>query len=374
MVGTCVQNYPSVVRRVYNEGHQIANHTWNHPQLTTLSASGVQNELTKTENAIDKALGFDIGRLMLRPPYGSHNASVRSAANVPIIYWSVDTEDWKYRNTNTVKNRIINGAKDGAIILLHDIHPTSVKGTIAAIDELKSRGYTFVTVEELFRRKGITMTNGTLYTSAPANGMDLGPLDPYYYDESRLHEHWAIDYINYVKDNGLMVGVSNTSFAPNYPMTRAMFATVLSRLSGESMTGYINPFTDVPNGTWYTDAIAWAADKGIVSGMGNGTFAPDENVTREQAAVMIANFLQYYHMAASNEVLVQFSDQDSISNWAMHPVTIVVNKGIMNGMGDGSFQPQGTATRAQAATILTKLHQLMQNTPSMIDDISEESE
>ena len=374
VVGPNAERYPEIIRRQYNEGHQIANHTWNHPQLTKLSVVKIQEELYSTENAIDKALGFDIGRLMLRPPYGDHNATVRSAANVPIIYWSVDTLDWKNKNATTVKNRIINGAKDGAILLLHDIHSTTVQGTIAAIDELKRQGYTFVTVAELFSRKGITMENGVLYKSAPANGVDLGPVDPYAYDETRLHEHWAYEYICYAKDNGLMVGLSEEKFGPNYPMTRAMFATVLSRLSGEFMSGYENPFTDVKTGTWYTDAISWAAAKGIVKGHGDGTFAPDDEVTREESAVMIANFLRYYDLEKGNEILVSFSDQHKISSWATESVTIVVNKGIMNGMGDGSFQPQGTATRAQAATLLTKVHKLMQNTPAMINDIAAESE
>ncbi|MBQ2765332.1 MAG: S-layer homology domain-containing protein [Firmicutes bacterium] len=374
VVGSNAARYPDIIRRQYNEGHQIANHTWNHPQLTSLSVARIQNELYSTEDAIDNALGFDIGRLMLRPPYGAHNATVRSAANVPIIYWSVDTLDWKNRNATTVKNRIINGASDGAIILLHDIHSTTVQGTIAAIDELKNQGFTFVTVAELFSRKGITMENGVLYKSAPANGVDLGPVDPYAYDETRLHEHWGYEYICYAKDNGLMIGLSEDKFGPNYPMTRAMFATVLSRLSGESMSGYENPFTDVPAGEWYTDAISWAAAKGVVNGHGDGTFAPDDEVTREESAVMIANFLRYYGMDNSNEVLVSFSDQDKISSWAAKSVTIVVNKGIMNGVGNNVFDPQGTATRAQAATLLTKVHKLMQNTPAMLHTIAAESE
>lgn len=367
LVGTCVTNYPELVRREYNEGHQIANHTWSHPELTKLSASGVQYELTRTENAIDRALGFDIGRLMLRPPYGSHNASVRNAANVPVIYWTVDTLDWKYRNADTVKNNIVNGARDGAIILLHDIHATSVKGALAAIDELQKQGYTFVTVEELFRRKGITPQNGALYTEAPDNGVDLGPKDPYAYDETKLREHWAYDYITYTQEQGLMVGIGNGLFGPEYPMTRAMFATVLARLSGEDLRGYENPFTDVKNGEWYSDAVSWAAAKGIIKGHGNNTFAPDDYVTREEAAVMIANFLAYYKLTNNGEVVVHFHDDELISHWAKDEVTVVVNKGIMNGIGNGLFDPQGTATRAQAATILTKLHQTMIADPALME-------
>ena len=371
LVGTCVERYPELVKREVEEGHQVANHSWDHTKLTTLSPDGIFSQLSKTENAIDKACGKDLGTLMVRPPYGSSNSAVQNSANAPLIFWSVDTLDWKYRNAETVKNNIVNNAKDGAIILLHDIHSTSVQGAIAAMEELTGQGYTFVTVSELFRRKGITMSNGTGYHSAPANGVDLGPIDPYAYDETRLSEHWAYEYINYTKENGLMKGISDNAFGPEYPMTRAMFATVICRLSGEKTAGCKNPFSDIKEGEWYTESIAWAAEKGIVHGVGNGKFAPQEYVTREQAAVMIANFLSYCGIESHSAAAAAFSDQDQISEWAKESVAAITGAGIMNGMGDGTFRPQSTATRAQAAVILTKVHQRMRNMPSGLLKMSE---
>ena len=371
LVGTCVERYPELVKREVEEGHQVANHSWDHAKLTDLSQSAISAELSKTENAIDKACGKDLGTLMVRPPYGSSNSAVQNSANAPLIFWSVDTLDWKYRNAETVKNNIVNNAKDGAIILLHDIHSTSVQGAVAAIEELTGQGYTFVTVSELFRRKGITMSNGTGYHSAPANGVDLGPIDPYAYDETRLSEHWAYEYINYTKENGLMKGISDNAFGPEYPMTRAMFATVICRLSGEKTAGCKNPFSDIKEGEWYTESIAWAAEKGIVHGVGNGKFAPQEYVTREQAAVMIANFLSYCGIESHSAAAAAFSDQDQISEWAKESVAAITGAGIMNGMGDGTFRPQSTATRAQAAVILTKVHQRMRNMPSGLLKMSE---
>ena len=371
LVGTCVERYPELVKREVEEGHQVANHSWDHAKLTDLSQSAISAELSKTENAIDKACGKDLGTLMVRPPYGSSNSAVQNSANAPLIFWSVDTLDWKYRNAETVKNNIVNNAKDGAIILLHDIHSTSVQGAIAAMEELTGQGYTFVTVSELFRRKGITMSNGTGYHSAPANGVDLGPIDPYAYDETRLSEHWAYEYINYTKENGLMKGISDNAFGPEYPMTRAMFATVICRLSGEKTAGCKNPFSDIKEGEWYTESIAWAAEKGIVHGVGNGKFAPQEYVTREQAAVMIANFLSYCGIESHSAAAAAFSDQDQISEWAKESVAAITGAGIMNGMGDGTFRPQSTATRAQAAVILTKVHQRMRNMPSGLLKMSE---
>lgn len=202
LVGANVKKFPEIVCRQYMEGHQIANHTWSHPRLTTLTTEKIKKELYQTEDIIDTVLGFDMGRLMLRPPYGSYDTSVQNVAEVPIVYWSVDTLDWKNRNAETVKNRIVNGAKDGAIILLHDIHKSSVEGTIDAIKELKRQGYTFVTVEELFMRKGISMEKGIVYKSAPDNHKDLGPTEPSINEETQLHEH--LKYTNPKNSKGIL--------------------------------------------------------------------------------------------------------------------------------------------------------------------------
>ena len=365
LVGSCVKKYPDIVKREYEEGHQLANHSWDHAKLTTLSQTALMEELNNTNDAIKAACGTDIGQIMLRPPYGSFNNSIRAWANTPLILWSVDPLDWKYRNADTVKNNILKEAKDGAIILVHDIHATSVPGAIAAIDELQKQGYTFVTVSELFRRRGITMENGVSYTSAPANGIDLGPLDPYDYNESKLQEHWAYEYINYVKKHNLMVGISDAKFGPNYPMTRAMLATVLYRLSGESGKGMKCPFTDVAKDQWYSEAIAWAAANGIVSGIGNHRFAPESYVTREQAAVMITNYIFNIGIRTHKDNRIAFTDAKEISRWAQDAINILANKGLMTGLGDGSFSPKGTMTRAQTATILTKIHQLQITLPAL---------
>ncbi|MGI5874135.1 MAG: S-layer homology domain-containing protein [Bacillota bacterium] len=364
LVGTCVQKYPAVVKREYEEGHQLANHTWNHPKLTTLGQSAFFNQLESTENAIDSAVGEDVGKLMLRPPYGSISASQKSMAGRKIILWSVDPLDWKYRDAATVKRNIVSAAREGSIILVHDIHPTSVKGSVAAIDELQSQGYTFVTVSELFRRKGIEMADGRTYTNAPADGVDLGPpepVDPYAYDETKLSEHWAYEYICYVKENGLMLGFSEDKFGPEYPMTRAMFATVLCRMSGESIpAAKKTPFDDVALGKYYSDAVAWAAENGIVSGYGGGRFGPDDYVTREQAAVMIVNYMKFIGFHVGDQPQVSYTDEADIHHWAKGAVASVTEKGVMNGTGGGAFSPLDNATRAQAATILTRLHQMQQ--------------
>ena len=176
MVGNRVSSYLSTVERVYQEGHQVANHSYDHSDLAGLSASAVRNQIANTNYQLNKVCGAGTS-YMVRAPYGSVNSTVLQAAGTPLVLWSVDPLDWKYRNAETVKNNIIKGAHDGAIILVHDIHSTSIPGSLAAIDYLQKQGYEFVTVQELFRRRGVTVQNGVQYGKCTAAGTDLGPVE-----------------------------------------------------------------------------------------------------------------------------------------------------------------------------------------------------
>ena len=176
VVGERLEEFSDLLKREYDEGHEVANHSWNHANFAKLSAEEVKNQVTMTNDAISEIVGADIGDPIVRPPYGSVNETVRSAlSSEPLILWSVDTLDWKSRNADAVQTQIVNQAADGAIILMHDLYDTTVDGCIAAIDELTAEGYTFVTVSELFRRKGQTLSGGTTYNNADYNGVDLGP-------------------------------------------------------------------------------------------------------------------------------------------------------------------------------------------------------
>ncbi|MBR5329789.1 MAG: polysaccharide deacetylase family protein [Firmicutes bacterium] len=176
IVGNRIDQKPELIKRAYKEGHEIANHSWDHSDLTKLGSAVIQSNLQKVEDKIYEVIGTDIGPLNVRPPYGAVNDSVRAAVDIPLILWDVDTSDWKSKDAERIKQNIINNAHDGAIILLHDLYEPSVKGAIAAIDELEKEGYTFVTVNELFRRKGQVLQSGTTYTNANNDGIDLGPL------------------------------------------------------------------------------------------------------------------------------------------------------------------------------------------------------
>ena len=163
---------------------------------------------------------------------------------------------------------------------------------------------------------------------------------------------WFADSVKKAFDKGLMKGVEAERFAPNSNTTRAMVATVLFRMDGENKTDVASLFNDVDGDTWFTDAVAWAADKGIVKGYSDTAFGPNDNVTREQLAVML------YRYAApetkSEKDLSAFNDAASVSDWATEAITWAVDKGIMNGKGDGRLDPKGLATRAEICTMLVR--------------------
>jgi len=164
VLGSRVERYGRLVERMYGEGHQIANHTYSHKALKGLSDAAVTEQITSTAQIISAAAGKEL-RCVVRPPYGSYNARVLELLGAPGIFWSIDPEDWKYRNADTVFDHIVSKVRDGDIILLHDIHPTSVDAAVKVVDKLLADGYTFVTVNELFRRKGVPMEDGVMYFS-----------------------------------------------------------------------------------------------------------------------------------------------------------------------------------------------------------------
>lgn len=491
IVGNMASSRMSTVRRAVAEGHQIANHTTSHPDLAGLSSDKIKSELNGCRKYLVDAAGDQ--RFLLRPPYGSYNSTVRNTANVPIILWSVDTLDWKYRNSDTVYNNIINNTTDGSIVLLHDLYSTSVKGALRAIDTLKSRGYEFVTVNELFRRRGVTLENGKVYTAAYNKGFTLpaveapvistkdvnggkqvsitctadiyyttdgttptekskkytGPfkltettkiravgygsalgeetaktvwvertpkLTPSYangyitlkvpegatlyyttdgskptYNSSKYTvpvkvdttlnvlaatlgkvdselcctitkygkmlidtkaSAWYYDAVSEAINKGIMNGVGEMQFDPQGSVTRAMFVTVLHRMSPDTQTEYTPcTFTDVKENNWYTKAVAWAQSEGVVNGVSETLFAPAENITREQMCSMLNRFLNLYEYTPVLNERAPFDDVDAISDWAKNDVLTLYNAGLINGMGDNTFCPKNTATRAQCAKI-----------------------
>ncbi len=167
---------------------------------------------------------------------------------------------------------------------------------------------------------------------------------------------WYYGAAAYAYNNGLFAGTTATTFAPDMTMTRAMLVSVLWRLAGEPAPKGTNTFDDMPDGTWYTDAVTWAAENGVVAGIGNGRFDPDGSVTREQTAVILFNYAQSkgYDVSARAD-LSAFPDAGSVSDWAQDALAWANASGLISGAVRGTqtiLNPQGSASRAQVAMIL----------------------
>lgn len=154
----------STVARAYTLGCEIGNHSYTHPKLNTLSAAEIQKEITKTNDAITKIIGAPV--TLFRPPYGFINDTVRAYANAPLIFWSVDPEDWNSRNAAKVYKHVMSKVKDGDIILMHDLYNSTAEACEALVPALLAEGYQLVTVSELFACKGITLTTGDTFRKA----------------------------------------------------------------------------------------------------------------------------------------------------------------------------------------------------------------
>ena len=161
MLGSMAENNPDIVKRIEREGHEIANHTMYHQNLVWLSPEEIQSDINASKAVFSNIIKRTPA--LTRPPYGNYNDVVSSIANTPLILWSVDTLDWQNRNPETILNITLNQVHDGAIILLHDIHPTSVESVPAIIDALRERGYEFTTVSELAGIRKVKLSAGEGY-------------------------------------------------------------------------------------------------------------------------------------------------------------------------------------------------------------------
>ena len=199
--------------------------------------------------------------------------------------------------------------------------------------------------------------NGTLTVSAQSGDIGVDPTNPSvgpsadpwenpFIDVDR--DDWFYGDVEYVAKNGLFYGTSETTFSPDMPMTRGMLVTVLWRMIGEPEPSTLNSFEDVESGMYYEKAIAWAAEKDVVLGYGNGKFGPNDSMTREQ---MVTVMHRYAGLPAPSQKNLQFVDAGKISFWAYDAIAWATGTGIVNGKPGGLFDPQGGATRAEVAAV-----------------------
>jgi peptidoglycan/xylan/chitin deacetylase (PgdA/CDA1 family) len=162
VLGQMVAANPGRLRQIAAAGHEIGNHSWSHPQLTSLSDGEIRSQIDRTDAVIRRTLGY--APTLVRPPYGAVNsrvgADLRSGGH-PVVLWDVDPLDWRDRNSSTVAARVLGNVHPGSIVLMHDIHPTTVGAVPRILAELDRRGYTFVTVSELI---GHPLRAGRMYS------------------------------------------------------------------------------------------------------------------------------------------------------------------------------------------------------------------
>ena len=160
-LGSRAINNKNILKKMADSGMEIGNHTYNHLLLTKYDENKIRSEIDDTSEVIYSATKKR--PKLLRPSYGSVNNKIKKVANMPIIIWDIDTLDWKYHNSKRITSRVVNKVRDGDIILMHDIYSASLNALSNIIPILQDNGYEFVTIDELFYYKGISLENGKVY-------------------------------------------------------------------------------------------------------------------------------------------------------------------------------------------------------------------
>ena len=176
-------------------------------------------------------------------------------------------------------------------------------------------------------------------------------------------DDWYYEYVKYINEKNLMKGISESEFAPNNTVTRAMFVTVLYRLEKEP-TGAKADFADVPEGTYYENAVGWAVQNGIVKGVSETEFAPDNTITREQMATIIHRYMKFkgLDMSVSENVdVTSYEDFENISDYAKEAFRFACSNGIISGTSETTLAPKESATRAQMAAIFRRCEKVLLN-------------
>lgn len=164
VLGSKIKGNEHIIKRIKESGSEIGNHTHNHKILTRLEEDEIRKEIDSTSKEIYNVTGEY--PTLLRPSYGIVNKKVKNISDSPIIIWDIDTLDWKYHNSKRIAGRVLSKAKDGDIVLMHDVYSSTANALKIIIPKLKERGYTFVTVSELFYYKGVELKKGKVYGSA----------------------------------------------------------------------------------------------------------------------------------------------------------------------------------------------------------------
>ena len=161
VVGSMARKAPAVVQREAAEGHEVGSHSTAHQNLAKLGVTALKNDVVAMDQMFQEILGREVE--IMRPPSGAVSTVMRGKIGKPMSCWAVDPLDWKYRDAATVRRNVVSATFDGAVVLMHDIHASTVDAVAGIIDDLRAQGYEFLTVSELAAARGVTLANGVVY-------------------------------------------------------------------------------------------------------------------------------------------------------------------------------------------------------------------
>ena len=378
MQGCNAERYPDIVRRVWAEGHQLCSHTYDHKSLTSLNKNGILDEVSKTDAILDSALGWDLSYI-LRPPYGNYNRTVLDTVGVPCIYWSVDTRDWESRNADAVYKQFVSAARDGSVVLLHDLYKTTVEGALRAIDKLQADGYEFVTISELFYRRGIALEKGSIYFSAypKSYGTDPGIAEPAISVSNRGADRLvsisgdARGAVYYTTDGSDPTPLNSTKYTGEFAVSSGCTVKAVSALDWNGLRsdvtaklvkdvpaaapginigiGKVSMSCQTPGGSIYytTDGSDPTQDSTLYTGQ-----FPSMRGTTYKARCYAEGF------APSEVSTLTYTERGNlfediyIGQWCCDAVDQAVSDGLFRGVSERRFEPQSFITRAQLVTVL----------------------
>lgn len=263
-------------------------------------------------------------------------------------------------NTGAATRAVSVGSSQNGTVTLS--HKNAAPGTAVTITATPDKGYRLsgITVtDKNGKQLAVTRKSDSVYTfTIPAGEVEIKAV----FEKADAETErptlqfgdldtgaWYYEAVDYVLQNGLMSGYGDGSFGPDDSLSRAMLAQILYNKEGKPAVSGTGSFADVPRGAWYAGAVSWASEKGIVSGYGDGGFGPDDPITREQLVVML---WRYQGSPAPTGTMPDFTDAQQISGYAKDAVTWAAENGIVSGNGGGVLVPSGIATRAQVAQML----------------------
>lgn len=381
VVGQYASIYPSTIKQCYEDGHQIASHSYTHPFLTNLSDSEIRSEMKKTNDAVNKAIGCEL-TLMVRPPYGDYNDRVLNVLGVPAFYWSDDSGDWWSGATaNSVYNNTMKTAGDGDILLLHDSHSWSVDAALRIVEALQAQGYEFVTVSELFRRRGVSLLPGHIYSWLRANGTNLPGISKPTITTEPTTKGMQVTMtsdpgtdIYYTLDGSVPNAASNHYTGPFYLLDE----TTVTAVAGYDMNGSRSSRTQVTVPAMPSDEVPAISvtDDGMVKIEAEGDIyytvdnnEPDFDSTKYEGEFLPEPdcFIKAFAysgkegIARSRTVTLYYSalrnlfDDILPGEWYTEAVDTAVSESLMVGTAQYHFSPAQSVTRAQIVTVLFRL-------------------